>query len=212
MDDQLRIREIVGRLRREFAGATTELTHKNALELLIATVLSAQCTDKRVNIVTKDLFKKYRTAKDYAHADLMELEKDIRSVNFFRNKAKNIRRLCRMIVDEHNSRVPDTMEGLLRLPGVARKTANIILGIWYGKAEGVVVDTHVARITQRLGLTSQTKPEKIEKDLMDRLPRGEWISFSNMAILHGRKTCKARNPDCKGCKLADLCPSVSKIP
>ncbi|MBI4243327.1 MAG: endonuclease III [Planctomycetes bacterium] len=206
-----KVEKIVRQLYKEFPGATTALGHKNALDLLVATILSAQCTDQRVNIVTKDLFKKYKTAKDYANASIEGLQNDIKSINFFRNKASNINKMSKMLIDNYQGSVPDTMDKLVTLPGVARKTANIILSMWYKKADGVVVDTHVSRVTQRLGLTKETKPEKIERDLMSILPKKDWISFSNMIILHGRKTCKARNPDCNRCSLSKLCPSANKV-
>lgn len=196
-------------LARTHPDATCALRHSNALELLVATILSAQCTDARVNLVTAALFKKYRTAKDFAEADPKELEQAVRSTGFFRNKAKNIRGAARLLVDKFNGRVPETMEELLELPGVARKTANVVLGTWFGKAEGVVVDTHVHRISRRLKLTREDDPKKIERDLMEILPREEWIDFSHRLIRHGRKTCDARKPKCGECALVACCPSAA---
>jgi endonuclease III len=184
--------------------------HGNPLELLIATILSAQCTDERVNLVTKDLFQKYRTPEDYLKVPQAALEEDVRSTGFYRNKAKSIRGTCKMIQEKFGGSVPDTMEELLQLPGVARKTANVVLGVAYGKAEGIVVDTHVFRVSRRLGLTVSETPESIERDLMKIIPRERWILFSHQMILHGRTTCKARKPQCLVCNLGKVCESKDK--
>jgi endonuclease-3 len=204
-----RVSGILRRLARAYPDARCALRHSNALELLVATILSAQCTDVRVNQVTESLFRKYRTAKDYAEADPAELEQAVRSTGFFRNKAKNIRGAARLLVERFGGRVPDTMEELLELPGVARKTANVVLGTWFGKSTGVVVDTHVHRIARRLRLTRHDDPGKIERDLMKLLPQKEWIDFSHRMIWHGRKTCDARRPKCGECVLVPCCPSAS---
>ena len=206
-----RVRKIVQRLAATYGDATCALVHSNALELLVATILSAQCTDVRVNLVTKELFKRYRTAKDFADADPKELEAAIRSTGFYRNKAKSIRGAARILVDQFGGKVPQTMEELLELPGVARKTANVVLGTWFKKASGVVVDTHVHRISRRLQLTREDDPKKIEQDLMKLLPPGEWIDFSHRVIWHGRRLCTARKPKCGECPLAEVCPSAGKI-
>jgi endonuclease-3 len=178
--------------------------------LLIATILSAQCTDKQVNIVTADLFKKYCSADAYAHASQSELEDDIRRLGFFRNKAKNIRSCCRSLVEKHHGEVPRTMGELTALNGVGRKTANVVLGNAFGINEGVVVDTHVGRLSNRLGLTSQTDPVKVEQDLTKLVPREEWTLFSHWLIWHGRRRCNARKPDCPGCEIRRLCPTAHK--
>jgi endonuclease-3 len=193
-----------------YPNAQCTLIHTNPLELLIATILSAQCTDERVNLVTSDLFRKYRSPKDYADAGREAFEKDIRSTGFYHNKAKSIQGACRMVMEKFGSSVPDTMEELLQLPGVARKTANVVLGVAFGKAEGIVVDTHVLRVSRRLNLTRSETPERIEVDLMQAIPRNRWISFSHQMILHGRKVCKARKPLCLVCPLEKLCFSKDK--
>lgn len=182
------------------------LEHENPLHLLVATILSAQCTDERVNMVTKSLFKKYRTAADFAKADQAEFENDIRSTGFFRNKAKNIISCANSLVEKHGGIVPRTLEELVALPGVGRKTANVVLGTAFGIASGVVVDTHVTRLSWRLGLTSEKDAGKIEADLMKLVPKEHWIAFSHALILHGRARCSARAPDCPACELAALCP------
>lgn len=174
----------------------------------MATILSAQCTDERVNQVTPALFARYHTAADYANAPAGDLEEMIRSTGFYRNKARALRECCRAIADRHNGNVPATMDELVALPGVGRKTANVVLGVAFGKAEGIVVDTHVARLARRLGLTRQTNPEKIEADLMKIVPRNDWIDFSHLLIWHGRKRCNARRPDCIQCEVANLCPKI----
>lgn len=202
-----RVLKIINLLEEEYPEAKIALEFKNPLELLIATILSAQCTDKRVNIVTKDLFRKYKTAGDYADADLGELEEYVKSTGFYKNKAKNIRDTCRILVERFNARVPDSMEEMLSLPGVARKTANIVLGN-YGIVEGIAVDTHVRRLSILLGLTKEKDPVKIERDLMRIIPKKHWISFSHMLIQHGRRVCVARRPRCKECVLNKLCPSA----
>ncbi len=202
------IKEILPILKKLYPKAECELVFKNPLELLIATILSAQCTDKRVNKVTSSLFKKYKSAKDYASADLLEFEKDIYSTGFYRNKAKNIIGACKIINERYKGRVPKDFEKLLELPGVARKTANCVMGNAFNTPTGVVVDTHVSRITQKLGLTNNKDPKKIEEDLIKLLPKEEWINFSHMIIWHGRKICDARKPKCKICKLNKLCPSA----
>ena len=204
-----RCAEIISRLRHAYPDARCSLDYTNPLELLVATVLSAQCTDKRVNIVTKTLFKKYRTAADYAQAPPGELEADIRSTGFYRNKAKSLRACCADLVAKHRSQVPDTLESLTSLHGIGRKTANVILGNAFAKAEGIVVDTHVSRLTQRMGLTRQKTPEKIEQDLMTVVPRKDWIDFAHLLIFHGRRRCMARNPDCAHCEVNRLCPKIS---
>ena len=188
----------------------TALHYTSPLEILVATILSAQCTDKRVNIVTKSLFKKYKTAEDYANADLAELEEDIRSTGFYRNKAKNIKRSGRMLVEKFNSQVPRTMDELLELPGVARKTANIVLSNAYGVIEGIAVDTHVRRLSKRLGLTENKNPNKIEADLMKIVPKSHWKRITDLLILHGRNVCMARKPKCNMCSLNKICPSAFK--
>jgi len=193
-------------LQKAYPEAHCELNHANPLELLIATILSAQCTDKRVNLVTVELFRKYRSAADYAAARLAELERDIRPTGFFRNKAKSIKACCQAIVERHGSEVPRTMAELTELGGVGRKTANVVLGNAFNLNCGVVVDTHVARLAQRLGLTKQAVPEKIEQELMRLLPQEQWTMFSHWLIWHGRRRCYARNPDCPGCEIKALCP------
>jgi endonuclease III len=190
-----------------YPDAHCELDFKNPLELLIATILSAQCTDKRVNMVTPALFKKYRTAADYAKAPQLELERAIRSTGFFRNKAKSIRAATSTIDKKFGGKVPDSMEELRELPGVGRKTANVVLGNAFGKNEGIVVDTHVARLSQRLGLTKQKDAEKIERDLIKLVPRKHWTNWSHWLIWHGRRRCYARKPDCGHCEVFRLCPS-----
>jgi endonuclease-3 len=207
-DDQNRTLKIIELLEKEHRDAKIALNHTNPLELLIATILSAQCTDERVNIVTKTLFKKYRSVEDYAEADLKELEQDIRSTGFYRNKAKNIKKCCQMILDKFGSQVPKTMEEILELPGVARKTANIVLSNAYGVVEGIAVDTHVRRLSRRLRLTANDNPDKIEQDLMKLVPKGKWMRFTELLIFHGRKTCTAKRPKCETCVVNKLCPSA----
>jgi endonuclease-3 len=202
-----RITGILKGLYARFPDAHCALDHRDPLQLLVATILSAQCTDARVNMVTKRLFAKYHTAQDYADADPAVFEQEIRSTGFFRNKTKSILGMARALVERHGGRVPDTMEALVPLPGVGRKTANVILGTAFRKNEGVVVDTHVGRISKRLGLTKQTDPVKVEQDLMQLLPRAEWTRFSHTMILHGRAICDARKPRCEECPVNDLCPS-----
>src|SRR5438067_4395580 len=186
------VRQVIRLLKKEYPDARCSLAHSNPLELLVATILSAQCTDERVNLVTADLFRKYRTWRDYAEAPTAELERDIHSTGFFRNKAKAIQGACRMIRERHGGRVPDSMEELLELPGVARKTANVVLGNAYGIASGVAVDTHVSRLSERLGLSREKRPEKIEQGLASIVPESDWILFPHLLIAHGRKVCKAR--------------------
>jgi len=201
------ISEVISRLKDEYPDARTELNWENPLELLVATMLSAQTTDVRVNMVTDKLFEKYRTAADYAGADPAELEADIHPTGFYRNKARSLQGMARALLDEHGGEVPRTMAGLVSLPGVGRKTANVVLGNAFDVDEGVVVDTHVRRVSRRLGLTAQKDPEKIEQDLLGVVPEGERTLFSHLLIFHGRRVCKARKPDCPGCVLNDICPS-----
>lgn len=199
---------IVAELKKEYPEAKCSLEHANPLQLLVSTILSAQCTDERVNKVTPALFRKYADARAFAAAKPGELEADIRSTGFFNNKAKSIRGACRLIAEKHGGKVPDTMEELLELPGVARKTANVVLGNAFGKNEGVVVDTHVTRLSRRMGLTRQKTPEKIEKALVKLVPRAEWALFSHLLIHHGRAVCDARSPRCAECRIAALCPKT----
>ena len=199
---------MVACLKAEYPDARTELDWKNPLELLVATMLSAQTTDVQVNKVTQGLFAKYRTAEDYAHADPTELEEDIRPTGFYRNKARSLRNMADALVEEHGGEVPGTMQELVALPGVGRKTANVVLGNAFGVDEGIVVDTHVRRVSGRLGLTENKDPVKIEQDLMKVVPEEDWTVFSHLLILHGRRTCKARKPDCPNCILNDICPSA----
>ena len=198
---------IVG-LDNTYPDAHCELEHENPLQLLVATILSAQCTDKRVNIVTETLFKKYRSAKDFAEASVSELEKDVRTTGFYKNKARNIKAACRDIVEKHGGKVPQTMEELIELGGVGRKTANVVLGNAFDINVGVVVDTHVGRLSHRLGFTSQKAPEKIETDLMKLVPQKDWTLFSHLLIWHGRRRCFARKPDCANCEVLKLCPRI----
>ncbi len=207
MTKEERIKIILHRLDQMYPTAECALLHKNPFQLLVATILSAQCTDERVNIVTKSLFKKYKTPADFARVSQAVLEREIRSTGFFRNKAKNIRGTAKMIMEKFEGKVPRTMEELLTLPGVARKTANVVLGTAYGIASGVVVDTHVQRLSQRLGLTRNTDPKKIEQDLMKLVPQDRWIGFSHQLIWHGRRVCPARGPKCLSCPLLDVCPA-----
>jgi endonuclease-3 len=206
--DAAPISEVVPRLEREYPDASTELDWKNPLELLVATMLSAQITDVRVNQVTRGLFEKYRTAEDYAAVDPAQLEKDIRPTGFYRNKARALRGMARALLERHGGEVPRTMAELVALPGVGRKTANVILGNAFGVDEGLVVDTHVRRVSQRLGLTEESDPERIERDLLRVVPRGGRTVFSHLLIFHGRRVCKARKPDCPNCVLNDICPSA----
>jgi endonuclease-3 len=205
-----RVGEIVKRLEKAYPGATCALHHKSAWELLVATILSAQCTDARVNMVTPALFQKYPTVQDFAALEPEALEPDIRSTGFFRNKSKSIVGAARKLVSDFGGEVPSDMDQLLTLPGVARKTANVVLGTWFGKAVGVVVDTHVQRIARRLELTGQQDPGKIEQDLMRVIPQKHWIGFAHALILHGRVLCVARRPKCADCPLEDLCHAADK--
>lgn len=205
-----RVAEILRRLDQLYPGVTCALTHKNPWELLVATILSAQSTDVRVNMVTPKLFEKYPTVQDFAGLEPQQLEPDIRSTGFFRNKSKSVVGAAKRIVSEYGGQVPDNMEDLLTLPGVARKTANVVLGSWFGKAEGVVVDTHVHRISRRLELTKNNDAKKIEEDLMRLIPREKWILFSHQIIWHGRKLCFARSPKCVDCLLENICHAEDK--
>jgi endonuclease III len=202
-----RVRKIITRLARAYPDATCALHHSSALELLVATILSAQSTDARVNMVTPALFARYRTARDYAAADPKTLEDAIHSTGFFRNKTRSIIGMAQALVERHGGEVPDTMADLVALPGVGRKTANVVLGTWFGKNEGIVVDTHVQRLATLLGLTREAQPEKIERDLMVLVPRERWTWFSHTLILHGRRVCIARRPRCEECVVNSLCPS-----
>ncbi|HEY3136694.1 MAG TPA: endonuclease III [Blastocatellia bacterium] len=204
--EKARARKIIARLKKEYPDAKCSLNHSNPLELLIATILSAQCTDERVNIVTADLFRKYRSCKDYLKAPTSELQNDVRTTGFFRNKTKSIQGTCK-VLSEKGDRVPQTMEELLELPGVARKTANVVLGNAFGIASGVVVDTHVTRLSRRLGLTTNKQAEKIERDLIELVPKKDWIDFAHLMIYHGRRICKARKPLCEKCVIEKYCPS-----
>lgn len=206
------VSRILAGLKKAYPEAECALRHVNPLQLLIATILSAQCTDKRVNLVTPELFRKYPSAEAFARASLTTLERMIHSTGFFRNKAKNIREACRRLVKDHHGRVPQSMEELLQLPGVARKTANVVLGTAFGVASGVVVDTHVFRISRRIGLTRAKTPEKVEQDLMALLPAREWINFSHRLIHHGRGICSARSPQCSLCSLEPHCRKVGVEP
>ncbi|HEX9283755.1 MAG TPA: endonuclease III [Gemmatimonadales bacterium] len=202
-----RVRKIIARLEQEYPDATCALHHRNALELLVATILSAQSTDARVNMVTPALFAKYKTARDYATADPKVLEQEIRSTGFFRNKTKAIIGMAQALVERHGGEVPDTMEELVQLPGVGRKTANVVLGTWFKKNEGIVVDTHVQRLATLLGFTREKDPVKIERDLMALVPRDKWTWFSHTLIQHGRRVCIARRPKCEICVVNRWCPS-----
>jgi endonuclease-3 len=206
-----RVKKVISGLRKAYPDAHCELNHSNPLELLVATILSAQCTDKRVNIVTGELFTKYRSAADYARADLAGLERDIRTTGFYRNKARSIKACGHALVERHGGSVPGTMEELIELGGVGRKTANVVLGNAFNINVGVVVDTHVARLSRRLGLTGETDPAKIEQALMKLVPKEEWTLFSHWLIWHGRRRCSARKPDCAHCEISGLCPSAGKL-
>ncbi len=199
---------IIAELRRLYPDAKCSLNFSNPLELLVATQLSAQCTDERVNIVTVDLFKKYRSVEDYAAVSQEELEKDIKSTGFYRNKTKNIRAAAQRIISDYNGEVPRTMEEILKLPGVARKTANVVLGNAYGIVVGFVVDTHIGRLARRFGWTTSADPVKVEQDLMRIIPQQDWLDLSHMLIYHGRAICTARKPNCAQCALSTLCPSA----
>lgn len=203
-----RVKKLIAALERTYPDAHCKLDHRSPLELLIATILSAQCTDKRVNIVTRELFRKHRSAADYANAPLDELEQAIKTTGFFRNKARNIQAACRDLVEKHDNQVPRTMAELIQLGGVGRKTANVVLGNAFGINVGVVVDTHVARLSIRLGLTKQKTPEKIEQDLMALVPQKQWMLFSHWLIWHGRRRCFARKPDCIHCEVLKVCPRI----
>ncbi|HEY4596929.1 MAG TPA: endonuclease III [Thermoanaerobaculia bacterium] len=203
-----RAAEILARLRREFPQTRIALDFQSPLQLLMATVLAAQCTDQKVNEVTPPLFRRYPTARDFAAADLAELEEMVRQTGFYRNKARALKNLGMTLVAEHGGEVPDAMEPLVALPGVGRKTANVVLGNAFGRNEGIAVDTHVQRLSRRLFLTEEEDPEKIERDLVALLPREEWTRFALLLQDHGRKVCKARKPECAVCPVADLCPSA----
>jgi len=207
-----RLARIIAALEKTYPDAHCELNHSNPLELLIATILSAQCTDKRVDMVTADLFRKYSSAADYATVPSAQLEQDVKSTGFFRNKAKHIKAACKAIVEKHGGKVPRTMEELTELGGVGRKTANVVLGAAFGIHQGVVVDTHVARLSRRLGLTRQKSPEKIELELMRLVPVEKWTLFGDLLVWHGRRRCSARNPDCPQCEVNSLCPRIGVKP
>lgn len=208
-DLKKRTAEIIKRLKKAYPDAHCALNHTSPFELLIATILSAQCTDERVNIVTADLFRKYRGPEDFVKVSQQELERDIHSTGFFRNKAKNIKAASQRLIEVYGGEIPQTMEEILTLGGVARKTGNVVLGNAFGIASGVVVDTHVSRLSQRLGLTKEKTPEKIERDLQELVPKKNWVMFSHWLIFHGRQICNARKPKCMECVLANICPSYS---
>jgi len=203
-----RAKKIVQALRKQYPDTRTALNFSNPLELLVATILSAQCTDVRVNLVTSKLFKKYKTAEDFAKARISTLEREVQSTGFFRNKAKNIKACCRALVEKYHGEVPRDLDALVELPGVGRKTANVVLGAAFGIAVGVVVDTHVGRISRRLGLTGEKDAVKVERDLMQLIPRREWVDFSHRMIHHGREVCMARRPKCDECCLERWCPRI----
>lgn len=203
-----RAKELLKRLPEIYPDAHCELVHSSPLELLVATILSAQCTDKRVNIVTRDLFQRCRSAQDYADISQEELESIVRSTGFYRNKAKNLRAMGQALVERHGGEVPSTLDELAAIPGAGRKTANVVLGNAFSKNEGVVVDTHVGRLSQRLGLTKFSDPIRIERDLMKLFPQKSWADLSHWLIFHGRRRCPARKPDCPNCELHDICPSA----
>jgi endonuclease-3 len=209
---RVRTRKLIERLKAAYPDARCSLNYTNPLELLVATVLSAQCTDERVNMVTRSLFQEYRTARHYAEASPGELEEDIKSTGFYRNKAKALRACCAALVQRYNGQVPPEIAALVQLPGIGRKTANVILGNAFSIAEGIVVDTHVRRLAGRLGLSPQTDPDKIEQDLIAVVPREDWVAFGHLLILHGRKICTARAPKCPMCPVNDLCPSAKLSP
>lgn len=210
-DRKKRIKEIIKILRKEYPQPRTALNYRTPLELLVATILAAQCTDERVNKVTPGLFQKYPTAEALARARQEELEKDIRSTGFFRFKARNIIGLANKLLSDYGGQVPDSMEALVKLPGVARKTANIVLASAFRKAEGIAVDTHVRRLSERLGLSRQSDPDKIERDLMEIVPREDWLDFNFLLVDHGRRVCQARKPLCPQCAIRQLCPSFEKF-
>jgi endonuclease-3 len=203
-----RARKVTRNLRQEYPEAACALVHRSPFELLVATILSAQCTDERVNIVTKDLFKKYPDPQAFAAAPLADIEQAIKSTGFFRNKAKNIKACATALVDQYGGALPQYLESLTSLAGVGRKTANVVLGVAFGKATGIVVDTHVGRVSRRLGLTAHDDPVKVEADLMQLLPKKEWIDFSHRMIYHGRRVCVARRPRCASCVMLSFCPQV----
>ncbi|MGI6418650.1 MAG: endonuclease III [Thermoguttaceae bacterium] len=203
-----RAQRAVRTLARCYPDATCSLAFTTPLELLVATILSAQCTDERVNMVTRELFRKYRSAGDYATASLSDLEQDIQSTGFFRNKAKSIQSCCQQLLEKHGGQVPRDLDALVTLPGIGRKTANVVLGTAYGIPSGVVVDTHVARLSRRLGLTTHKDAVKIEKDLIEQIPKKEWIAFSHRMIQLGRQVCSARQPKCGACPMREICPRV----
>ncbi len=211
MEEKERVLKIIELLEKEYNHPKVALKYNNPLQLLIATMLSAQCTDKRVNMVTEKLFKKYKTAEDYANMDIKVFEQEIKSTGFYKNKAKNIQKCCKILVEKFGGEVPKTMEELISLPGVARKTANIVLGNAYGIVVGIAVDTHVRKLSQRLGLSKNKDPEKIEKDLMKIVPKNKWFDINYLLIEHGRKICNARKPKCEECVINKLCPSAFKI-
>jgi endonuclease-3 len=206
LDRATQARKIIAALKRLYPGAHCELDFKTPLELLVATILSAQCTDKRVNLITKELFKRYRTAKDYAESEPAELEGLIRSAGFFRSKAKSIQEMARALIDDFGGKVPKTMDELLTLRGVARKTANVILGTVFGESEGIVVDTHMKRLAYRTGLSDEEDPVKVERDLMACVPKASWIFFGHAMVWHGRRVCHALAPQCPSCTLRSFCP------
>lgn len=208
---KLRTKKIIGVLQKEYPRVKTALTHNNPLELLVATILSAQCTDERVNKVTPKLFKQYKTAKQFAEANVTELEGIIKPTGFYRAKAKSIINCCKALVENYNGNIPQDINEMVKLPGVGRKTANVVLGSAFGIVSGIVVDTHVKRLSERLCFSAQTNPEKIEVDLMNIVPKKYWIDFGNYLIWHGRKTCQARKPKCLDCCINSYCFSKSKF-
>ena len=208
LEPEQRIAKIIEMLEKQYPNAKTALNYSNPLEILVATMLSAQTTDERVNIVTQKLFKKYRTPQDYANVDIKELEQDIRSTGFYHNKARNLKKCCQLLVEKYDSQVPKTMEELLELPGVARKTANIVLYNAYDVISGIAVDTHVRRLSQRLGLSEHEDPVKIEQDLMQITPKDKWMKLTDLLIFLGRQVCIAKKPKCEICTLNKICPSA----
>jgi len=208
LEPKARASKVIELLEKEYSDAEIALEYTNPLELLIATILSAQATDQQINTITPKLFKKYKIAKDYANADLPELEQYIKSSGFYHNKAKNIKNCCKTLVEKFHSKIPKTMNELLELPGVGRKTANIVLANAFGVVEGVAVDTHVGRLAQRLGLTEKGDPNKIEADLMKIVPKDKWMRITDLLIFHGRRVCTAKKPNCAGCALNKICPSA----